>query len=73
MTIACHGTSDERANGVSIQFVSEAGAETKVKTLRTKGHAREDEVIQSAIVKMIERPGVKPLLQSEGVIDLEAQ
>jgi hypothetical protein len=32
-----------------------------------KSDAREDEVIQSAIVKMIERSGAKTIKQSEGV------
>lgn len=35
--------------------------------LSSKSDAREDEVIQSAIVKMIERSGVKTVSHIEGV------
>jgi hypothetical protein len=72
MTIAYHGANSELASEVTIQFVLEEGAETQVETFRSKGDAREDEVIQSSIVKMIERSSVKTLIQIDGVMVLGA-
>ncbi len=44
---------------VIVTFVAEAEAEAMVERFRSKTDAREDEVIQSAIVKMIERSKAK--------------
>ncbi|MFT4631060.1 MAG: hypothetical protein ACI8PP_001653 [Candidatus Pseudothioglobus sp.] len=47
------------ADEVIVTFVAEAEAEAMVERFRSKTDAREDEVIQSAIVKMIERSKAK--------------
>jgi hypothetical protein len=47
----------ELASEVILSFVAEEGAEPMQERLPSKVDAREDEIIQSAIVKMIERSG----------------
>ncbi|MCO1336793.1 hypothetical protein MO867_20920 [Microbulbifer sp. OS29] len=44
---------------VFLEFVVEEGAEPQSEKFVTEGDIREDEVVQSAIVKMIERSGAK--------------
>ena len=51
-----------------IEFVLEEGADTQVERFSSKIDAREDEVIQSAIVKMIERSEAKTVVQIDGVL-----
>jgi hypothetical protein len=55
------------AEEVAVSFVAEEGATPMEERFHSKSDAREDEVIQSAIVKMIERSGAKTIKQSEGV------
>jgi hypothetical protein len=50
---------------VTIEFVVEDGAETQTEKFITEGDVREDEVVQSAIVKMIERSGAKSVTLRE--------
>jgi hypothetical protein len=45
----------------------EAGAEIQEQRFSSKGDAREDEVIQSALVKMIERADAKTVIQVENI------
>jgi len=49
---------------VIVTFVAEEEAEPMVERFRSKTDAREDEVIQSAIVKMIERSKAKTVAVS---------
>jgi len=56
------------AAGVSISYVEESGADAQEETFSSKIDARENDVIQSAIVKMIERSGAKTVEQGEGVL-----
>ncbi len=53
--------SDESGAGstVTVTFVAEEGAEPMEQRFQSKDNAREDEFIQSAIVKMIERSEAK--------------
>lgn len=67
ITIAYHGPSADIAHEVSVQFVLEDGADVQVERFRTQGDAREDDVIQSSIVKIIERSGAKTVALVEGV------
>jgi hypothetical protein len=55
ITIAYFGVDNASANEVVVSFVAEEGAEPMVERFPSKADARTDEVIQSAIVKMIER------------------
>ncbi len=53
---------DNIANEVSVKFVAEEGAKPMEERFQSKLDAREDEVIQSAIVKMIERSEAKTVV-----------
>jgi hypothetical protein len=55
ITYSPEGT--EVAEEVIVTFVAEEGVAPMVERFRSKTDAREDEAIQSAIVKMIERAG----------------
>lgn len=67
ITIAYHGVDDDVASEVSITFLLEEGGGAQAEEFSTKGDAREDESVQSAIVKMIERTGAKTVFQENGV------
>lgn len=68
ITIAYHGSSADIANTVEIQLVLEEGAEALIERFTSKLDAREDETIQSAIVKMIERSEANTVVVSEGIV-----
>jgi hypothetical protein len=67
ISIAYFGGTTDVAEQVAVSFVAEEGAIPMEERFHCKSDAREDEVIQSAIVKMIERSGAKTIKQSEGV------
>lgn len=55
------------AEQVVISFVSEEGCDPMEERLTSNADAREDEVIQSSIVKIIERSGAKTVKLVAGV------
>ncbi len=57
--ITYSGPHDGLATEVLLEFVSEEGAEPQTEKFSTEGDIREDEAIQSAIVKTIERSGAQ--------------
>ena len=59
ISIAYLGRSNDQANEVLMTFVAER--------FKSESDAREDEAIQSAIVKMIERSEAKTVVLIEGV------
>ena len=61
------GPNEGLATEVLLEFVSEEGAEPETEKFATESDIREDETIQSAIVKMIERSGAQSVTLSEGV------
>jgi len=65
--ITYFGPSEDLATEVSLELIQEEGAAPQTEKFSTKGDIREDETIQSAIVKMIERSGVQSVTLSEGV------
>lgn len=67
ITIAYFGNRKDLADEVVLTFLVEEGAESMEEKFQSKLDAREDEAIQSAIVKMIERSGAKTVVLSEGV------
>ena len=67
ITFEYFGAASNRAHEVLVKFCLEEGAEIQEQQFSSKGDAREDEVIQSALVKMIERSGAKTVLQIESV------
>ena len=67
ISISYFGDTKEIAERVAISFIAEEGATPMEEHFQSKSDAREDEVIQSAIVKMIERSEAKTIRQSEGL------
>ncbi|MFT7403389.1 hypothetical protein [Zhongshania sp.] len=57
------GATPDAATELVISFVMEEGAEPQVQTLACKLDAREDETIQSTVVKIIERANVNTLTE----------
>ena len=70
ITFTYLGLSPGHASEVLVEFVMEAGADIQVERFSSKIDAREDEVIQSALVKMIERSGAQTVVQVDGVVAL---
>ena len=67
ISISYLGCSKDLADEVVVRFVVEEGSEAMEEKFQSKSDAREDEVIQSAIVKMIERSEAKTVKLSDGV------
>lgn len=67
ITVEYFGNTSDLANEVLVKFCLEDGAEIQEERFSSKGDAREDESIQSALVKMIERSNAKTVSQIEGV------
>lgn len=67
IAIAYSGQNNDAADQVTITFTAEEGAEPMRERFQSKMDAREDEAIQSAIVKMIERSGAKTVKSCEAV------
>ena len=65
--ITYSGPNDSLATEVFLELISEEGAEPQSEKFATESDIREDETIQSAIVKMIERSGAKTVTLSKGV------
>lgn len=65
--IAYFGPNETLATTVTLQLVVEEGAAPLSEKFVIEGEIREDETIQSAIVKMIERSGAQTVSQREGV------
>lgn len=67
ITLTYYGATPTHASQVVIEFMLEEAAEAQIEQFSSKSDAREDETIQSALVKMIERLGVKTLVQTEEI------
>jgi hypothetical protein len=65
--ITYFGPTDNLATEVLLEFVSEDGAAPQAERFTTDGDVREDETVQSAIVKMIERSNAQSVTLHEGV------
>lgn len=61
------GSNASSANGVLLELIVEEGAPPQTERFTTASDIREDEAIQSAIVKMIERSGAQSVILNEGV------
>jgi hypothetical protein len=61
------GATPDAATELVISFVMEESAEPQVQTLACKLDAREDETIQSTVVKIIERTNISTLIELNGV------
>ena len=67
IAIEYFGQSPDHATDVLVKFCFEEDADIQEERFSSKSDAREDEIIQSALVKMIERSEAKTVTQSEGV------
>jgi len=67
ISISYFGSTPDLAEQVSVSFIAEEDAAVMEERFQSKFDAREDQVIQSAIVKMIERSEAKTVKQVEGV------
>lgn len=61
------GETSNSAKKVVISFVAEENAEPQEQTFLSDTDARNDEVIQSTLVKIIERSDVRTVVEVEGV------
>jgi len=67
ITLEYFGENPNFASEVSVTLLLEEGAEQMEEHFKSSDDSRENETIQSAIVKMIERCGAKTVHQKEGV------
>jgi hypothetical protein len=67
ISLTYYGNTVDHADEVVVEFLVEEGADVQVERFLSKSDARDDEVIQSALVKMIERSEAKTLVQAPGV------
>ncbi len=67
LSIAYFGSTSAIAEQVTLSLIIEEGAAPLEECFQNKTDAREDEIIQSAIVKMIERSGAKTVKQLNAV------
>jgi len=58
------GETTESANSVLVQFTLEEGAEVQEQRFASESDAREDETIQTAIVKIIERADANTVIEA---------
>ena len=65
------GKTADCASEVSVKLIIEEGAEALEEHFKSADDPREDETIQSALVKMIERSDAKTVVQTEGVSIIE--
>ena len=67
ISLAYFGESINCANQVVIGFIQEEGAPVQEQTFSSKGDARQDETIQTTLLKIIERAEAKTVLETAGV------
>lgn len=68
ISIVYRGSKDNLADEVIVIFVSDEGQNPMEELFQSKSDAREDETIQSAIVKIIERSEAKTVISSLDII-----
>jgi|TARA_B110000914_G_C15350890_1_gene393851 hypothetical protein len=67
ISLAYFGERTDFATEVVIQFTLEEGAEVQEQRFASKSDVKEDEVIQSALVKIIERANAHSVVEVTGV------
>ncbi len=67
ISIAYSGPNTDLANQVAISFVLEEGSDPMVERFNSDADVRTDEVIQSTIVKIIERSGANTVSLVAGI------
>jgi hypothetical protein len=68
ISISYSGSSPDLAEEVIVVFIEEEGSSPMEERFKSKSDAREDEIIQSAIVKMIERAEAKTVTLAENIV-----
>lgn len=68
ISIVYTGASKNLADQVIVEFVAEEGADPMEQKFQSQSDAREDEAIQSALVKMIERSEAKTVILSTDIV-----
>ncbi|MGF2733773.1 hypothetical protein [Marinobacter sp. DUT-1] len=64
------GKTPDSASEVVISYTEEEGAEPQKQTFVSGGDAREDETIQSTLLKIIERADAKTVTEVDGISTL---
>lgn len=67
ISLTYYGKTIDFATEVVVEFTLEEGADIQTERFSSKIDAREDETIQSALVKMIERSEAKTVALTEGI------
>ncbi|MCL1127375.1 hypothetical protein [Shewanella surugensis] len=67
ISLAYFGASADCATEVVVQFMLEKGSEVQEERFTSKTDARESEVIQSALVKIIERANANSVVEVAGI------
>ena len=68
ISIVYVGPGKDVADEVIVKFIAEEGAEPMEQKFQSQSDAREDEAIQSAMVKMIERSEAKTVILSTDIV-----
>ena len=66
ISLAYFGATSDCATEVVIQFTLEEGAEVQEERFSSETDVRESEVIQSALIKIIDRANVMSVIEVEG-------
>lgn len=66
ISIAYYGKDEENATEVVMSFTLEEGAQAQEERFVSKKDAREDEVIQTTLIKVIDRANACSVLEVEG-------
>jgi hypothetical protein len=67
ISIAYFGDTPNMANLVVVEFTAEDCGEVQTERFSSKVDAREDETIQTSLIKIIERANVNTVLEADGV------
>jgi hypothetical protein len=67
VSLAYFGKTPDSASEVVISYTEEEGAEPQKQTFASGGDAREDETIQSTLLKIIERADAKTVTEIDGI------
>lgn len=68
ITISYFGSNIDVATKVSVGFIAEENSEMQTEKFSTENDIREDEAIQSTIVKIIDRSGAKTVALNDTII-----
>ncbi len=72
VTLAYFGPTPDSASEVLISFILDADTAPQEQKFTSEGDAREDESIQSMLVKIIERANAKTVMEVDGVAGIAA-